>query len=101
MSGSGVSYLQGTGSRCVPIITWDCVAINTNGLAVHSHVLITHLAAHWTLAGPIGLSPLTLVLSMHPFPSQVAVPIGLSPPSALDLPLLPMLTSRQSIPFPW
>ena len=31
------------------------------------------------LAVPIGLSLLTLVLSLNPFPSQVVVPMGLSP----------------------
>ena len=53
------------------------------------------------VAAHIGLSPLARVLSLNPFPPQVAVPISLSCPSALDLPVLPILTSLNSLPFPW
>ena len=38
---------------------------------------------------PIGLSPLSPVLSWNPFPPSVAVPIGLSLRSALAPPVLP------------
>ena len=53
------------------------------------------------LVVPTGLSPLTPVLSLNPFPLQAAVPIGLSPPGTLDLPVLPVLTSPPFLPFPW
>ena len=51
------------------------------------------------LAAPVGLSPLTLVLSLHPFSPSAAVPIGLSPPSALALPIWPNLTSHSPCLF--
>ena len=53
------------------------------------------------LAAPIGLSPLTLALSLNSFPPQAAVPIGLSPLCALPLPAWPILTSLLTLPFPW
>ena len=52
------------------------------------------------LAALIGLSLLTLVLSLSPFPRWAAVSIGLSSPSAVDRPVLPILTSLHSLPFP-
>ena len=52
------------------------------------------------LAVPIGLSPLTLALSLHHLPPQAAVPIGLSP-CALPLPAWPILTFLHTLPFPW
>ena len=51
------------------------------------------------LAAPIGLSPLPLALSPNPLPPHAALPIGLSPPSARDLPVLPILTSCTPFPF--
>ena len=49
-------------------------------------------------AAPQRLSPRTLVLSLNPFPLQAAVPIGLSLPRTLDLPVLPILTSLHPHP---
>ena len=43
-------------------------------------------------AAPIGLSPLPLALSLDLVPLEAVVPLGLSSPSALDPPVLPMLT---------
>ena len=51
------------------------------------------------LAAPIGLSPLSLVLSLNPSSLLPAEPTSLSPPSALGAPVLPILTSL--LPFPW
>ena len=53
------------------------------------------------LAALIGLSPLAFVLSLNPFPPQAAVPIGLTPPRALDLPVGPVLFSLHTLPVPW
>ena len=50
------------------------------------------LLAQAEAASPIGLSPLTLVLSLKPFPPPAGVPVGLSLPSASDLPAWPVLT---------
>ena len=47
--------------------------------------------------GAHGLSPLTLVLSLNPCPPEAVVPIDLSPPTALDLPVLRILTSLPSV----
>ena len=57
------------------------------------------------LVAPIGLSPLPLALSLNPLAPQAAVPIGLSPPRALPLPLpglsVPPFTSPPTLPFLW
>ena len=52
-------------------------------------------------AAPIGLSPLSAALSLTPSPPKVPVPIGLSPPSARDLPVSPILTSLHPLLFPF
>ena len=53
------------------------------------------------LAAPIALSQPTLVLSLFTLPPSVVMPISISPPLALDLPVLPILMSPHSLPFPW
>ena len=50
---------------------------------------------------PVGLWPLSHVLSLNPLPPQAALPISISPPSALHPPVSPVLTSLHSFPFPW
>ena len=53
------------------------------------------------LAAPVGLSPLTLAVSLNPVPPhhpQAAAPISLSPPCALPLPAWPTLTSPLTLP---
>ena len=44
---------------------------------------------------------LPFVFSLNLCPLQVVVPIGLSPPGALDRPVLPILTSPHSLPVHW
>ena len=50
---------------------------------------------------PIGLSPLTLALSLNVLPPQAAAPTGLSPPCALPVPAWPIPTSIHTLPFLW
>ena len=68
---------------------------------MHAHVWVGGGLACLKLVVPIGLRLITLVLSLNAFPMEAVVPIGLSQPGALNLPVLRIFMSLHSLVFHW
>ena len=92
---------------CVCVCVCDCGSCTSDGGGgggVHQvdWIRMGGRVGSGALSEAVGLPPLPLVLSLHPLPLYVAVPIGLPSPSALDRPVLPILTlcPRHPLPVP-